>query len=211
MTHRCFVEDMISLMQIQHRDRILEIGCGEGWASRELASRVPEGLVVALDISDEMIHKARAQSAGCENLLLVWGEAQSIPWQERFFSQAVCVEAFYYFESPETVLAEIYRVLSPGGSLWVLNHLSRENEFTLEWLPQIKVPVQLRSAEEYRKLFEGCGFEEYSFRMIPDRTPDSDAACYGRLTDPAERRRFRELGALLLTARRPREGVGSRE
>ena len=170
-----------------------------------MASQVPEGLVVGLDVSDEMIRKARAQSAECENLLLVWSEAESIPWQEKFFSRAICVEAFYYFESPEKALAEIYRVLSPGGSLWVLNHLSRENEFTLHWLPQMKVPVQLRSAEEYRNLFEACGFEEYSFCMVPDRTPDTDAAYYGRLTDPAERRRFRELGALLMTARRPEE------
>ena len=203
--HRCFVEDMISHMSIQLRDRILEIGCGEGWASRELASLVPEGLVVGLDVSDEMLHKARAQSPDHENLLLVWGEAESIPWQEKFFSKAVCVEAFYYFESPEKALSEIYRVLSPGGSLWVLNHLSKENQFTLEWLPQMKVPVHLRSAEEYQKLFETGGFEEYSFRMIPDRTPDADASYYGRLTDPAERRRFRELGALLMTARRPEE------
>ena len=203
--HRCFVEDMISHMSIQPRDRILEIGCGEGWASRELASLVPEGLVVGLDVSDEMLHKARAQSVDCENLLLVWGEAESIPWQEKFFSKAVCVEAFYYFESPEKTLREIYRVLSPGGSLWVLNHLSRENEFTLDWLPQMKVPVHLPSAEEYRKLFEACGFAEYSFCMIPDRTPDTDASYYGRITDPAERRRFRELGALLMTARRPEE------
>ena len=203
--HRRFVEDMISRMNIQPRDRILEIGCGEGWATRELAPRVPEGLVVGLDVSDEMIRKARAQSAGYENLLLIWGEAESIPWQEKFFSKAVCVEALYYFESPEKDLAEIYRVLSPGGSLSVLNHLCRENEFTLAWLPQMKVPVHLRSAEEYGKLFEACGFQEYSFRMIPDRTPDADAPYYTQLTDPAERRRFREVGALLMTARRPEE------
>jgi ubiquinone/menaquinone biosynthesis C-methylase UbiE len=196
---------MISRMSIQPRDRILEIGCGEGWASRELASGVPEGMVVGLDVSDEMILKARAQSAGHENLLLVWGETESIPWQERFFSKAVCVESFYYFESPEKALAEIYRVLSPDGSLWVLNHLSRENEISLQWLSGMKVPVHLRSAEEYGKLFEACGFQEYSFRMIPDRTPDADAPYYGRLADPAERRRFRELGALLMTARRAEE------
>jgi ubiquinone/menaquinone biosynthesis C-methylase UbiE len=203
--HRCFVEDMISRMSIQPRDRILEIGCGEGWASRELASLAPEGMVVGLDVSDEMIHKARAQSAGYENLLLIWGEAESIPWQEKFFSKAICVEAFYYFESPEKDLAEIYRVLSPGGSLSVLNHLSLENEISLQWLSEMKVPVHLRSAEEYQKLFEVCGFQEYSFRMIPDRTPENDAPYYGRLADPAERHRFRELGALLMTARRPEE------
>jgi len=202
--HRCFVEDMISQMNVQPRDRILEIGCGEGWASRDLAALVPDGMVVGLDVSDEMVRKARAGSAACDNLLVVWGEAESIPWQEKFFSKAICVESFYYFENPESALGEIHRVLSPGGWLWVLNHLSRENEFTLEWLNHLKAPVNLRSAEEYGKLLEARGFTEYSFCMIPDRTPAA-APYYGRLPDPAERRRFRELGALLMTARRPEE------
>lgn len=203
--HRSFVEDMISRMNIQPRDRILEIGCGEGWASRLLASLVPEGLVVGLDLSDEMVGKARAASAAFENTLFVWADAESIPWQEKFFSHVLSVESFYYVERPETALREIFRVLSPGGSLWVLNHLSRENKYTLEWLDRLNVPVQLLSAEEYGKLFESCGFEEYSFCMVADRMPDTDAAYYAKLADPTERARFRELGGLLMTARRPQE------
>ena len=200
--HRSFVEDMAPLMGIGNRDRILEIGCGEGWASRLLSSLVPEGLVVGLDVSDEMIRKARAASAAHDNILFVWADAESIPWQERFFTRAFSVESFYYVEKPEIALREIVRVLSPGGSVWILNHLSQENEYTLQWLDRLKVPVQLRSAEEYGKLFESCGFEGYSFRMIPDRTPEADAEYYERLADRAERRRFRELGGLLMTARR---------
>jgi hypothetical protein len=72
-------------------------------------------------------------------------------------------------------------------------------------LSELKVPVHLLSAEEYGKLFEARGFREYSYCMIADRTPEADAPYYGWLTDPAERRRFRELGALLMTARRPEE------
>jgi len=203
--HRSFAEDTISLMGIEPRDRILEIGCGEGWASRLLSSLVPEGLVVGLDVSDEMIRKARAASASRENILYVWADAESIPWQERFFSRAFSVESFYYVEKPEVALREIFRVLSPGGSVWILNHLSRENEYTLRWIERLQVPVHLRSAEEYGKLFASCGFEGYAFRMIPDRTPDADAEYYAWLADPADRRRFRELGGLLMTARRPDE------
>ena len=203
--HLSFVEDMLPLMGIGARDRILEVGCGEGWASRLFSSLVPEGLVVGLDVSDEMIHKARAASAAHENILFVWADAESIPWQEKFFSRAFSIESFYYVAEPQVALREIFRVLSPGGSVWILNHLSQENEYTLRWLDRLQAPVQLRSAEEYGKLFESCGFEGYSFRMIPDRTPDADAEYYAWLADPADRRRFREQGALLMTARRPDE------
>jgi len=203
--HRSFFEDMLPLMGVGSSDRILEIGCGEGWASRLLSSLVPEGLVVGLDVSDEMIRKARAASAAHENILYVWSGAETIPWQERFFSRAFSVESFYYVEKAEIALREIFRVLSPGGSVWILNHLSQENEYTLRWIDRLRVPVQLHSAEEYGKLFESCGFEAYSFRMIPDRTPEADVDYYAWLRDPAERRRFRDLGGLLMTARRPDE------
>jgi len=61
--HRPLVEQMLPLMQVRPRDRILEIGCGEGWACRLLADIAAEGLVVGLDVSDEMIRNARARSA----------------------------------------------------------------------------------------------------------------------------------------------------
>ena len=203
--HRCFVEEVIPRMKVQSRDRVLEVGCGEGWASRWLASLVPEGMVVGLDVSDEMVRKARAGSASCENLLFVWADAEDIPWQEKFFSQVLCVESFYYMENPEKALRELYRVMSPGASVWILNHLSKENEITLGWLPRLKIPVKLLSAEEYGRLLEQCGFQEYSYRMIPDRSPVSDNTYDGLVTDPEQLRRFRESGALLMTARRPQE------
>jgi ubiquinone/menaquinone biosynthesis C-methylase UbiE len=202
--HRSFVEQTIPLMELQPRDRILEIGCGEGWASRWLAALAPECVVVGLDVSDEMIRNARAKSASHENLLFVWGSAEQIPWQENYFTKALCVESFYYLENPERALREIHRVLAPGGSLWIVNHLSQENDLSLRWLPHLKVPVQVRSAEEYGALFERCGFERFRHRMLPDQTPISaDHNRPGSLTSPEELRRFRELGALLLSAHKP--------
>jgi arsenite methyltransferase len=200
--HAAFVRQMIQRMNIQPRERILEIGCGEGWASRMLARLVPEGMVAGLDAADEMIHNARLQSAANENLIFIWGEAEAIPWQEKFFTRVLCVEAFYYFEQPEQAAREIFRVLAPGGSVWILNHISRENELSLRWIAKLNVPVQVMSAEEYRGLFEKVGFAGYEYEMIPDLSP---AAASETFPDPAELERFRRSGALLLHARRPAE------
>ena len=57
--HRGFLEQTIPLMNIGRRDRILDVGCGEGWATRMLAGLAPEGSAIGLDVSDEMIHRAR--------------------------------------------------------------------------------------------------------------------------------------------------------
>ena len=99
--HLPFVESVIEMMALEPRDRCLEVGCGEGWASRLLAQQVPEGSVVGLDVSDEMVRNARAKSAACENLMLIQAEAEDIPWQDGFFSKVLCVESFYYYEDPE--------------------------------------------------------------------------------------------------------------
>jgi SAM-dependent methyltransferase len=202
--HRAWVEQMLPLMQVHARNRILEIGCGEGWAGRLLATIASEGLVVGLDVSDGMIRNARANSSAHENLLLVWGNAEQIPWQESYFTHALSVESFYYIENPERALREVYRVLEPGGSVWILNHLSKENDLSMRWLEELKIPVRLFSAEEYAEMFARCGFTDFSHRMIPDRAPET-RTIYSILKTPEEHRRFRELGALLLSARKSAE------
>ncbi|MBI3895461.1 MAG: methyltransferase domain-containing protein [Acidobacteria bacterium] len=203
--HLSFVEEVIQRMKVRPRDRILEVGCGEGWAARLLAPLVPEGSVVGLDVSDEMIRKARAQSAEFENLLFLWADAEEIPWQEKFFTHSLYIETLYYFENPEKALREIYRVLAPGGAVWIVNHLSKENELSLRWLEDFNVPVQLLSVEEYGELFRRCGFQEFVHCMIPDYSPDFERSYSRWFPDPAELHCFQELGALLLSAQRPPE------
>ncbi len=167
-------------------------------ASRMLAKLGPEGMVAGLDVADEMIHNARPQSAALENLIFIWGEAEAIPWQDQFFSKVLCVESFYYFENPEKALKEIFRVMSPNGSVWILNHLSKENELSLRWIDDLKVPVQVLSAEEYRNLFERCGYEDFQYEMLPDTAPPLQGYVSRTFPDAAEFQRFRELGALLM-------------
>ena len=202
--HRAFVEAIIVRMRIQPRDRILDIGCGEGWAGRLFSQLVPEGIVVGIDASDEMVHNARAKSASHENAMFLWGEAELIPWQDAFFSQVLCVESFYYYEDPEKALREVFRVMSPGASVWILNLLSKENELSLRWIPKLSIPCHLLSVAEYRELFDRCGYQGFAHQTIPDRSPLSEELQREWVAGPAELNRFREIGALLMTAVKPR-------
>ncbi|HWP84763.1 MAG TPA: methyltransferase domain-containing protein [Terriglobia bacterium] len=200
--HRGFFEPVIHRMEIQPAERILEIGCGEGWALRMLSPLVPQGILVGLDFSDDMVRNARAQSTAYDNLLFVWSSAEQIPWQENFFTTIFSLEAFYYIEDPERALREIYRVLVPGGRLWIVNHLCMENEWSLRWLPWLSVPARLLRADEYVALLERCGFAASTPEMIPGQPPDGGAAP-PPFRDAAEWRRCYERGALLLSARKP--------
>jgi SAM-dependent methyltransferase len=91
----------IRLMDLRPGDRVLDLGCGSGWATRLLARLVadgPEGFgqVVGVDVADEMIRQARAASKDFENILYVWGSAQQIPWEENFFDKILSVESCFY-------------------------------------------------------------------------------------------------------------------
>src|SRR6185312_7405139 len=76
--HLDITEKTVRLMDLHPGERVLDLGCGSGWATRMLARLVgdgPQGFgqVVGLDISDEMIRQARADSREFENILYVWG------------------------------------------------------------------------------------------------------------------------------------------
>ena len=86
---------VLEKMRLGATDNVLDVGCGAGWLSRRLAKLVPQGRVVGMDISDEMIRHARRASVDFENLMFVTGEVAEIPWQPNFFSHAISVESSY--------------------------------------------------------------------------------------------------------------------
>ena len=126
---------------------------------------------MGLDVSDEMIRRARAASTDYDNLMFVVGSAQQIPWDENFFDKVLSVESFYYYADQERALAELFRVMAPKGELFILINLYKDNPYSLRWVDELKVPVQARSEQEYVDLLKAHTFEEVRALRIPDLTP----------------------------------------
>ena len=97
-----------------------------GWLAGLMAEQVPEGRVVGMDVSDEMIRRARRRHVDVENAMFVVGEADQIPWDANFFTHVISVESAYYWPDPAAGLREIFRVMREGGSVWVLINYYRE-------------------------------------------------------------------------------------
>src|SRR5262245_46948571 len=93
--HLPIVLPVIEKMRLAPEDNVLDVGCGAGWLSRRIAQLVPQGRVVGMDISDEMVRRARRASAENDNLIFVVGGAEQIPWEANFFSHAISVESAY--------------------------------------------------------------------------------------------------------------------
>ncbi|HEX8814622.1 MAG TPA: methyltransferase domain-containing protein [Terriglobales bacterium] len=206
--HLDITEKTIRLMNLRPGERVLDLGCGSGWATRLLARIVgegPEGFgqVVGVDISDEMIRQARAASRDFENVMYVCGSAQQIPWEENFFDKMLSVESFYYYPDQERVLGELFRVMAPHGRIFILINLYKDNPYSLQWVDKLKVPVHVRSAEEYAQMLKAHAFENVEWRQIPDDTPTPDDYKTKSFHSLDDLKAFKKTGALLLMASKP--------
>jgi ubiquinone/menaquinone biosynthesis C-methylase UbiE len=205
--HISITRQTLALMRLKPGDKVLDLGCGAGWASRLLAQMVGvgerPGQVVGLDVSDEMIRRARAPSAQFDNLLFVVGSATQIPWEENFFDKVLSVESFYYYADQDRALDELFRVLAPKGELYILINLYKDNHYSLRWVEELKVPVQVRSEQEYVELLKEHGYQDARAMRIPDLTPSPEEYSGRWFSNAAELADFKRIGALLLVAKKP--------
>jgi SAM-dependent methyltransferase len=169
--HRPIGEQGIKRLAVPVDARVLDVGCGSGWASRLLAGMANEGRVVGIDISDEMIEVARNSSQEFPNVEFRVASAERLPFADGEFSHAFSMESLYYYADMSIALKEIRRVLQPGGVFINVVDLYQENVASHQWVEQLKVPVQLLSTSEYHALFEGAGFVKVESERLLDPAP----------------------------------------
>jgi arsenite methyltransferase len=205
--HLDITEKTIRLMDLRAGERVLDLGCGSGWAARLLARRVAHpdgsGTVVGLDLSDEMIQRARAIPDEFGNISYVCASARKIPVDDNFFDKVLSVESFYYYPDQEVVLKELFRVMGPRSRMFILINLYKDNHYSLQWVDKLKVPVHVRSEAQYVALIERHGFADVTARRIPDDTPTPDNYQTTSFHSLEDLRGFKRMGALLLMASKP--------
>ena len=202
-SHLPIVEPMLALIEFNLHDKVLDVGCGTGWLVRRIARRVSAGLAAGMDVADAMLERAKALSADLPNVVFARGGADAIPWNSDFFTTVLSVESSYYWPDPAQGLREIFRVLSPGGSAWILINYYRDNPHCHQWGELLKVPTHLFSAEEWAGLFRQAGFDAAGHRRIPDRSPTPDVYTGRWYRDAEQMRKFKQEGALLVHGTKP--------
>ena len=104
----------------QAGERILDVGCGPGFYAAELLDQVgPQGTVVGVDGSAQMLAVAARRCEGYPNVAFHEGDATSLPVADESFDAALCVQVLEYVAKPGVALAEMHRALRPGGRLVV--------------------------------------------------------------------------------------------
>lgn len=202
--HSDITDQTLALMDLKATDRVLDLGCGTGWASRRMARVVPQGEVVGIDVADEMLRRAEQASSGVPSVRYQWGSAEGIPAADNSFDKVLSVESFYYYADQGKALDELRRVMGPGGRLFILINLYSDNRYSLLWVDELKVPVQVHSEAEYLEMLRRHGFTEVEARRIPDRSPTPENYFGKWFKNADELRDFKRIGALLLIGTKPK-------
>jgi ubiquinone/menaquinone biosynthesis C-methylase UbiE len=200
--HVDVTEQIIERMQIQSSDRLLDLGCGVGWATRLLAERAPEGSAIGVDISNEMIERARSHQTNPPNVSFFNSPASALPFKDNYFDKSLSIESLYYYPDPLAALREVFRVLLGGGRAFFMVNLYVENEGSHHWVEKLRVPVHLLSESQYKTIFTDVGFRNVSTTRIHDRRP-REALLKPNSFDSAEQiEQGLEAGSLLIAGQK---------
>jgi arsenite methyltransferase len=110
------------LGRLSHGERVLDLGCGAGSDSLVAAQMVGgEGRVTGIDMTPEMLAKARSAAAqmGAENVDFVEGEIEALPFPDEAFDVVISNGVIDLVPDKDAVFADIYRVLAPGGRIQI--------------------------------------------------------------------------------------------
>ena len=114
------VANPFSLGRLRAGDRVLDLGSGAGTDSLVAAQMVgPAGRVVGIDMTEEMLAKARAAAAtmGFENVEFVGGEAERLPFPDESFDVVISNGVIDLVPDKDAVFSELHRVLGSGGRI----------------------------------------------------------------------------------------------
>jgi len=175
---RAMAEEVLARLDLDGARRILDVGCGNGKITAEIATRVPHATVLGVDPSHEMIEFATGHYAGaCPNLQFEVADARELPYREEF-DLVVSFNALHWISEQEEALRSNRSAMKPGGMAQLrfvphgprksLEHVLRETRQSPRWEPFFRGfhrPYLHLAPEEYSELAEKCGLKVQSVHV----------------------------------------------
>lgn len=162
-------------------NRILDIGCGTGVFAFRMAADFPSSKIFCMDLSTEMVGKAKKKLDSCSHLANTMGtvkikiaDSEHLPYASHSFDYITCSNSFHHYPRQESVAREMCRVLKPGGKALIVDGF-KDNfiggiiyDGIVEWL---EGDVKHLNSSEFKELFTKAGFgsvtHKNSFRGLP--------------------------------------------
>ena len=174
-------------------ERILDVGCGPGFFCAELLDEVgPDGKVVGLDSSPQMLALATRRCEGHGNVEFREAAATSLPVSEAGFDAAICVQVLEYVPDVAGALAELWRALRPGGRVvvwdidwatvsWHSTDSARMAKVLGAWDEHLAHPSLPRTLAPAMR---SAGFEQVEMQAHSFATVNFDRDSYGAAAVP---------------------------
>ncbi|PYR54517.1 MAG: ArsR family transcriptional regulator [Acidobacteria bacterium] len=144
-----------------------DLGCGTGQVSAAIAPFVAR--VIAVDASAAMLQAAKKRLHGFDNVDLRRGELESLPIDDARIDCATLMLVLHHVPEPEKALAEVARVLKPGGRIILVDMLPHDRESYRQQMGHVWLGF---SDDHTRRLLADAGFGEMRIVALP---PDARA------------------------------------
>lgn len=120
------------ISSLEQQATVLEIGCGQGVGTRLINKLFKPKKIVAMDLDEKMVARAKKKTANMKNIDLSVGNAASLQFKDKSFDAVFDFGIIHHIPNWQDCVSEIHRVLKPGGEL-VMEDLSHET-FHNTWL-----------------------------------------------------------------------------
>jgi SAM-dependent methyltransferase len=111
---------ILEALALKPGDLVLDVGSGPGHQAFEMSSGAAGTVsVVGVDSADSAIEIARRRCAGLGNVRFQRGEASNLPFDDATFDAVMSSQVFEYLDNVDGCLAEVFRVLKPGGRVLI--------------------------------------------------------------------------------------------
>ncbi|MFA1551345.1 class I SAM-dependent methyltransferase [Actinomadura chokoriensis] len=173
-----FNDALLDAAAIGPRDRVLDIGCGNGQVTRLAARRARLGGATGVDLSGPMLDRARslAKEEDVANVTFEQGDAQIHPFPDGAFDVAMSRFGAMFFADPVAAFGNVRRALREGGrlALLVMTPPGQSDLGTVfEALPKLaeppighRGPLSLADPDRVREVLEGAGFRDVNTHLV---------------------------------------------
>ncbi len=153
-------------------DSICDIGCGTGYLLLQLAKRNPEIIGAGVDISPNMLARAKAKLASYKNVDLCCATADTLPSKDEQYSAVTCIMSFHHYPYPEKAIKEANRVLKKGGKCILADPL-RQTGTLEESIEEKNTDLEtgeyaIYRPEEIAEFMKNNGFEKIEIEYPSD-------------------------------------------
>ena len=185
---------------VSRTDRVLDVGCGTGGSTRDVARLAPAGTVMGIDLSTRMLKLARRRSEdeGLDNVTFVRGDAQVFPFEPDEHDVVISSFGVMFFNDPVAAFTNIASGLRQSGTLRMLAWRTLpENDWMMSLRnalafgrdlpvppPGAPTPFALSDPERVRSILEPAGFDDVQLTPIDELvdlgTDASDALAFAK-------------------------------